>query len=170
MITKHELYNRDNCDGIKCNRCPFSYYDPVCGRRLCLKISKEEYEKESNMEEEEFTLKDITDSMHSGRKIKHKTWDKICYVHFKNGMWLADDGAFLNVVDFSYPEKWSYYEEPAKTEKRTFYQPYVRSNLDGNISSNWEWKPSKKDYCFDESKVTIVEWKTKEFNVSVEKD
>ena len=59
----------------------------------------------------EFTLRDITDAMHSGVKIVNKHWLYIRYVHFVNGHWKDNDDLYMRDMDLSNPSDWKYFEE-----------------------------------------------------------
>ncbi len=160
--------------------------------KTCYDIGVSEYkkEKEQQMEKErsrglkvdsiivdemtdEFTLKDITDAMISGKPI-------VCAkepMYFDNGRWewlykhyhtRREDLPERPDPNFSKPYMWRYYKEPPKTVKKTFYRP-VSIMEDGDICIDGFWYQKKGD-----PKVAITSdqrflyWEEKEFEIQEE--
>ena len=120
--------------------------------------------------EKEFTLKDVTDAMHSGAKIVDKGWINRRYIHFIDGFWMDNDGDIYRYMDFSDLSKWKYFEEPQKKEKRTFYRAYVHDPVSDTIVP-YPVMFSTKDEAIKDVKVgNIVDWKSKEFEIPVEEN
>ena len=115
----------------------------------------------------EFTLQDITDAMHSGRKIRHIHFESYEYIYFKNGNWKCEKGDPAGYVTFHNLNEWSYYEEPKKTEKRTFYSPVVFHKSGNRISISYDWFASKNETILSDD-MYIIDWQEREFEIPME--
>lgn len=80
-------------------------------------------------------------------------------------MWLTDSQNVFDHFDFCTPEDWSFYKEPKKTVKKTYYKAYI-TTAKGYIYTTCYY-PNKSDLTTLE-RTNIIGWEEKEFEIPVE--
>ena len=117
----------------------------------------------------EFTLQDLADAIIGEEKIRHKNWPKREFIKINDDglTWVDQDSDELR-PNFNPISDWDRYQEPPKTEKRTFYRPVIYVHDKDNVDQGYPWMnlDQKENLSFHRG-YTILSWEEREFEIPV---